>query len=324
MIIRRTLSLVSLAITLSSTLAAAQSVDHTDVGAMVGAINAERARTSLPALTEDPRLDAIAESHSMEMARAHFFSHVSPSTGQPAERVTHAGLHWTTVAENIAINQSPSAAQQALLVSPGHHENMVDPAQRAVGIGIVRHGEQVWVTQLFAALTDPPAAPMVTPVTSVTPVAPMAPAALAAHPPAAAPVAQDADDDSADGEADETTDDTVAPTPPAAPLTFPALPVQGIPGLEQFLTGLGLSRRAPPPAGRAAVAAPQVYTIQTPFGPVRVEVPSTAAMPTAAATPAAPVAAPRSARPAPHRPASRSPRAAPARGRVVEIDTLDV
>lgn len=302
MIVRHTL-ILSAALALCPLLASAQTVDHTDVAPMVGAINAERARFSLPALSEDPRLDAIAESHSMEMARAHFFSHDSPSTGQPSDRVTHAGLRWSAVAENIAINQSPEAAQQALLRSPGHHDNMVDPVQRSVGVGIVRHGEQVWVTQLFATLNDAPSTPTA------------APALIAAHPPAAptaAPAAtaatspQDADED-----ADEDTDEDdrgdapavapVAPVTPAAPVapaapTFSGLPMQGIPGLDQFLTGLGLTRQpSTPRAGRAAPA-PQVYTVQTPFGPVRVEIPSSAEAP-AVATPSAPVPP---ARPAPH------------------------
>ena len=315
MIIRRTLVLTSLVVSLIAPLASAQSVDHTDVASMVGAINAERARCSVPALAEDPRLDAIAESHSMEMARAHFFSHVSPSTGQPADRVSHAGLHWTTVAENIAINQSPEAAQQALLRSPGHHENMVERGQRAVGIGIVRQGDQVWVTQLFATLSDAPAAVVAAP-----------PIAVAAPPPSVALSPADDDDEETDS------DDDAEDSPPIAPMTapmLPNLPVQGIPGLEQLLTGLGLARQptppapapAPAPAPTAARAAPspQVYTLQTPFGPVRIEGPSSPAAPSAAAptTPTPPRAAPPT-------PAPRTRTPAPARGRVVQIDTLDV
>jgi hypothetical protein len=245
------------------------------------------------------------------MARARFFSHTSPSTGQPADRVSHAGLRWSAVAENIAINQSPEAAQQALLRSPGHHENMVDPVQRSIGVGIVRYGEQVWVTQLFAALNDTAGA---TPVT-------------------VAPAAIDDDDDEGDDEGDDVDEaPTAAPVPaPSAPVAaaaptaaaapmIPGFPMQGIPGLDQFLTGLGLTRQPTPaaPAARAGhtPAAPQVYTVQTPFGPVRVEVPSSFAAPS---TPAAPPAA------APARPRShRSHRPAPSRGRVIQIDTLDV
>ena len=327
MIVRHTL-ILSAALALCPLLASAQTVDHTDVASMVGAINAERARFSLPALSEDPRLDAIAESHSMEMARAHFFSHDSPSTGQPSDRVSHAGLHWSAVAENIAINQSPEAAQQALLRSPGHHDNMVDPVQRSVGVGIVRHGEQVWVTQLFATLNDAPSTPTAAPAL-IAAHPPAAPAPAAAPAPTVAPSSQDADED---GDEDSDEDDSsdapaAAPVTPAAPVapsapSFSGLPMQGIPGLDQFLTGLGLTRQpSTPRAGRAAPAT-QVYTVQTPFGPVRVEIPSSAAAP-AVASPSAPVA-PRTARPAPAPRAPRTRHTAPSRGRVVQVDTLDV
>lgn len=235
---RPAILLSGLALLLGAASASAQSVERTGVAAMVGAINAERARHSLPPLTEDPRLDAIAEAHSMEMARARYFSHVSPSTGQPWDRVSQAGLHYRAVAENIAINQSPEAAQQALLRSPGHHENMVSTAQRSVGVGIVRHGDQVWVTQLFATLTD--AAPAVT------------------RPPA--PSAAEPDD--ADTDCD-------APSAPATPR---------VPALNELLTGLGLTR---PSAQRAGRAAPRTITLQTPFGPMRVEVPAALATPSA-------------------------------------------
>ena len=318
MTITRSSLLAFVAIALAAPLATAQTVDRTGVTTMVGAINAERARQNLTPLTEDPRLNAVAEAHSLDMARARFFSHTSPTTGQPAERVTSAGMSWNAVAENIAINQSPQAAQQSLVRSPGHYQNMVDPAQRSVGVGIVRHGEQVWVTQLFAALNGPApvAAPVVTPPPSAT-----------------APTAPTTDDDSTDeDDADQGSTDcdaeTEAPAPAApvaaaplaptvaAPVAPSVMPWQSIPGLDQFLTGLGMSRQPSPPAvsvpaaPTARAARHQVYVVQTPFGPVRVEVPG--AMATPAAAPAARPAAPRS-----HR-----RRANP--GRVVQLDTLDV
>jgi len=314
MTITRPSLLAFFAIALAAPLATAQTVDRAGVTTMVGAINAERARQNLTALTEDPRLNAVAEAHSLDMARARFFSHTSPTTGQPAERVTSAGMSWTAVAENIAINQSPQAAQQSLVRSPGHYQNMIDPAQRSVGVGIVRHGEQVWVTQLFAALNGPAPAPVVTP------------------PPSATAPAADEDDSADEDDTDQASADcdaeTEAPAAPvaaapvaptvAAPVAPSVMPWQSIPGLDQFLTGLGMSRQPTAPAA-AAPAAPaaraaghQVYVVQTPFGPVRVEVPG--AMATPAAAPAARPAAP----------AHRTHRRRATPGRVVQLDTLDV
>ncbi|TAK25908.1 MAG: CAP domain-containing protein [Myxococcaceae bacterium] len=330
MIIPRTL-ILSASLALCPLLASAQTIDHPSVAPMVTAINAERARFSLPPLAEDPRLDALAEAHSMDMVRSRFFSHESPSTGRPSDRVSQSGLRWTTVAENIAINQSPEAAQQALLRSPGHHENMVDPAQRSVGVGIVRHGEQVWVTQLFATLNDAPGAATPTPAQiAAHPVAPVAPVAPAA------PVAEDDEEDSdEDADEEQECDAPVAPAAPVAPVApvtptapslpgFSGLPMQGIPGLEQFLTGLGLTRQPTPPSAGRAAPAPQVYTVQTPFGPVRVEVPSSLASPTVAEPAVAAPTRHRSARPAPAPRAPHRRTTPPSRGRVVQVDTLDV
>lgn len=234
---RPTLVLGGLALVLCAASASAQSVERAGVASMIGAINAERARHALPPLTEDPRLNAIAEGHSLEMARARFFSHASPTTGQPADRVTRAGLRWRAVAENIAINRSPEAAQQSLLRSPGHHENMVDPAQRSVGVGIVRHGDQVWVTQLFATITG--GAPVVT--------------------------APEPEGDVVEGDfGDE-----------------PAAPAPRVPALDQLISGLGLSRGG-------SAGARRVITVPTPFGPMRVEVPSVARRPPRDADPSEP------------------------------------
>lgn len=315
MTITRSSLLAFITLALAAPLATAQTVDRTGVATMVGAINAERARQNLPALAEDPRLNTVAEAHSLDMARARFFSHTSPTTGQPAERVASAGMSWNAVAENIAINQSPQAAQQSLVRSPGHYQNMIDPAQRSVGVGIVRHGDQVWVTQLFAALNNP--SPAATPV--VTP------------PPAATAPAADEDDSTDEDDTDQGSADcdaeTEAPAAPvaaapvaptvAAPVASPAapsvMPWQSIPGLDQLLTGLGMTRQpAAPAAPTARAAGHQVYVVQTPFGPVRVEVPG--AMATPAAAPAA--------RPAAPAPRTHRRRATP--GRVVQLDTLDV
>ena len=62
MIIPRTL-ILSASLALCPLLASAQTIDHPSVAPMVTAINAERARFSLPPLAEDARLDALAEAH---------------------------------------------------------------------------------------------------------------------------------------------------------------------------------------------------------------------------------------------------------------------
>ena len=293
--------LAAFALVLGASSASAQTVDRTSAPAMVAALNAERATTGAPPLAEDPRLDALAEAHSFDMVRAGYFSHDSPTEGGPADRVTHAGLGWSAVAENIAINASPQAAEESLLHSPGHHQNMVDPAQRAVGIGIVRRGEQVWVTQLFAALTSPaPAlatqAPTPAAVSVVTPVAA----------PVAAPVTTPAVLAAPEPPAATTTPSTV----PGVPV-LPALPPAFTEALQQVFGGLGLPSSTQPSSTASTSRGPRSMVVPTPFGPLRVELGT------------APVEAPPPAT-VPHATPAVRRHPAPSHPRVTALDTLDV
>lgn len=57
---------------------------------------------------------------------------------------------WWAWGENIAYNGSVEAAFVALVNSPGHFQNMVNPAFTDVGIGIHVENGRVYVTQVFA------------------------------------------------------------------------------------------------------------------------------------------------------------------------------
>jgi len=45
----------------------------------------------------------------------------------------------------------PSAVVSAWMDSPGHRNNIIDPAQRAMGIGCVPSGDKLLCSQLFLA-----------------------------------------------------------------------------------------------------------------------------------------------------------------------------
>ena len=57
---------------------------------------------------------------------------------------------WWAWGENIAYNGSVEAAFVALVNSPGHFRNMVNPAFTDVGIGVHVENGRVYVTQVFA------------------------------------------------------------------------------------------------------------------------------------------------------------------------------
>lgn len=158
-------------ITFSPALTSAQTLDRSEASALVAWINEARAERHLEALVEDPRLDGLAEGHSADMATWGYFSHQSPRTGTVEDRAAAADVRWRALGENIAFNQSTRMAHEALLRSPGHYANITG-AYRAVGVGIVRAADGVYVTEVFGTLTDSAPSPR---LPQAAPVAPRAP-----------------------------------------------------------------------------------------------------------------------------------------------------
>jgi uncharacterized protein YkwD len=143
-------------------------------------INRERTAAKLKPLQFDERLVRIARSHSEDMARRRFFSHVNPDGQDPTARGERAGYvckkvagRYTTegLAENIfqgnlysririSANQksydwntSEELANQTVrgwMNSPGHRRNILEKNYTHEGIGIgISNDNKVYVTQLF-------------------------------------------------------------------------------------------------------------------------------------------------------------------------------
>ena len=325
----RIASLFAGAIILAAPLASAQTVDRSETRAMVAWINQARAEGHAEPLAQSATLDAMAEAHSMDMATHQFFSHQSPTTGSVGDRAQRAQVQYRMLAENIALASTPRAAHEALLHSPGHRANIMDTRLRSVGIGIVRAGRSVYVTQMFATLLQTEAnAPA-----AAVPAAPSAPAVTAgpatspsvAQTPTVTPAPTNNDDAEEDRDEDGDTQPPVvgsapvpvSPIPQAAPSAqvppaqAPGAMFPGMPWLTEFLTPFmtpaqpaqpgATGRTAPQPApaqrqGRRA-SQPRTYDLQTPLGPMRITVsgegfdPSAMmpAVPPQPATPAVPV-----------------------------------
>lgn len=269
---------VALSVALAAPLASAQSVDRSETAAMLGWINEARAAEGLSPLAGDSRLDAVAESHSLDMATQRYFSHTSPTTGAPADRAAAAGLVYRSLAENIALNQSVRAAHEALLRSPGHRANLLDGDLRRVGLGIVRGPDGFYVTQFFATFRDESAP---SPAPSAPAAAPAAPAAAPAAPaPAATPTAARTAPTAAPSAAPST-----APTQPGESMSLPqalsALPaLLGLPGWTPVAAPDAHPAARTPARPAATPASPAArrqtgggYTIPTPFGPIQIGAP---------------------------------------------------
>lgn len=117
-------------------------------------VNRDRAQKQLSPLRFDPALADIARSHSADMRDNHYFEHESPRFGLLEARLNRAGYLFINSRENLAEAPTVSEAEEGLLKSPHHYENLMATDITHVGVGIVKGGVQdprnLTVTQIFA------------------------------------------------------------------------------------------------------------------------------------------------------------------------------
>lgn len=116
-------------------------------------VNAERTSRSISALTLHSGLRDVARAHSQDMVNRNFFDHTNPNGQSPGDRVTAAGIGWTSVAENIAWNNYPDPVTTAVtgwMGSTGHRANILDNTFTHSAVGIADAGSgKYYFTQLF-------------------------------------------------------------------------------------------------------------------------------------------------------------------------------
>lgn len=117
---------------------------------MVDLVNAERSRAGLPALQVDPVLVGLARLKSEDMVAKGYFGHISPTYGSPFAMMDQAGVRYRYAGENLAGAPTVDVAHRALMNSPGHRANILNPHFTHVGIGIARGGPYGYMyTQMF-------------------------------------------------------------------------------------------------------------------------------------------------------------------------------
>ncbi|MBX6341758.1 MAG: CvpA family protein [Thermomicrobiaceae bacterium] len=108
-----------------------------DEARMVALVNQERERRGLAPLRVDAKLQAVARAHSEEMLRLGYFSHVSPVSGSPLDRLTASGVQFAVAGENLAYAPTVEIAHQGLMESEGHRANILSPEFTRIGVGVV-------------------------------------------------------------------------------------------------------------------------------------------------------------------------------------------
>src|SRR4051812_676927 len=118
---------------LCSALTAAEFSISPDEQKILELTNKEREKAGAPALKPSEKLFQAARGHSKNMARQNTLSHELDGK-QVWDRVEKTGYKFTTVAENVAYNQSsPKAVLKSWMESPGHRENILNKKSTEIG-----------------------------------------------------------------------------------------------------------------------------------------------------------------------------------------------
>jgi uncharacterized YkwD family protein len=116
---------------------------------MLDLVNAERTSRGLQPLKAAGELTEVGRMHSQDMADNNFFDHVSPTYGSLTERLKMFNISYRAAGENLAKAGSVEGAHNALMDSDGHRANILNGNFTHVGIGIVKSGTRLLITQIF-------------------------------------------------------------------------------------------------------------------------------------------------------------------------------
>jgi hypothetical protein len=155
-------------------------------------INLERSVRGLPLLRSADDLVAVARAHGVEMAQSRRLEH--------NVRLAVQVGGWDRLAENVGFGRSVAELHPAFMASRDHRRFILDPRMVEIGVGVIRSGNLLWVTQLYRQpsaavlpVSFPPAASPPQPVPNPAPTrvpapdAPPAPAVEGSSSPTPAP-----------------------------------------------------------------------------------------------------------------------------------------
>ncbi|MGH2625913.1 MAG: CAP domain-containing protein [Anaerolineales bacterium] len=121
---------------------------------LVDQMNRARADAGTQRLSRSPALDAVALSRALDLLRLGYFDHYGPDGESAFTELRSRGIRYRLAGENLARNNYPDAmtvnqAFEALMASPGHHANIVEPRFASVGVAAVLVGERWLYVTVF-------------------------------------------------------------------------------------------------------------------------------------------------------------------------------
>lgn len=113
--------------------------------------NQQRAKYGLKALTLNWELSRVARYKAMDMRDNHYFSHTSPTYGDPFTMMKNFGISYRSAGENIAGGQAtPQLVVQAWMNSSGHRANILNTGYTQIGVGYAKGGSyNYYWSQMF-------------------------------------------------------------------------------------------------------------------------------------------------------------------------------
>jgi hypothetical protein len=147
------LALFTLLITLAAAASpqAAGDFDEAAERDIVRLLNDARQRAGLPSLAVDERLTRAAREHTRLMTEHGQLSHQFPGEPAVSRRLATTGIRFNLDAENVALDSGTAEdAHRGLMNSPRHRANIMNPDVNVVGVGALRKGGLLYVTEDFA------------------------------------------------------------------------------------------------------------------------------------------------------------------------------
>jgi uncharacterized protein YkwD len=112
--------------------------------------NRSRQQAGLPALRMDTSLREAARKHARLMVDRQQLSHQFDGEPSLMPRLRESGLRLSWVGENVAYNASTEKAFDALMQSPPHRQNLLDPDFNTAGFAAFWSDGKLYVVQDFA------------------------------------------------------------------------------------------------------------------------------------------------------------------------------
>jgi len=113
--------------------------------------NQSRQQVGAQKLVLDSGLTSAARTHAQAMLEARQLSHQFAGEPSLVQRLAAtSSLQFDQAAENVALDYSATGGHTHLMQSPPHRANLLNPAYNAVGLGVVRSGNRLYIVEDFA------------------------------------------------------------------------------------------------------------------------------------------------------------------------------